>query len=69
MNNKPLNSIETKIDELIRLCDQLNDENRLLKNKEEGWLNERSSLIEKNEQAKLKVEAMISRLKALEQSS
>ncbi len=69
MNNKPLKSIETKIDDLIRLCDQLNDENRLLKNKEDGWLNERSSLIEKNEQAKLKVEAMISRLKALEQSS
>ena len=69
MNNKPLKSIETKIDDLIRLCDQLNDENRLLKNKEEGWLNERSSLVEKNEQAKLKVEAMISRLKALEQSS
>lgn len=69
MNAKPLKSIEQKIDELIRLCDQLNDENHLLKSKEQGWLNERSSLIEKNEQAKLKVEAMIIRLKALEQSS
>ena len=69
MNEKPLKSIEQKIDELIRLCDRLNDENHLLKSKEQGWLNERSSLIKKNEQAKLKVEAMIIRLKALEQSS
>lgn len=69
MEQKQLKSIEQKINDLIRICDQLNDENRLLKTKEESWASERSSLREKNEQAKLKVEAMISRLKALEQNS
>lgn len=69
MEEKQFKALEQKIDDLIRLCDRLNDENRLLKCKEEGWIDERSSLIEKNELAKLKVEAMISRLKALEQNS
>ncbi len=69
MEAKQYKSLEQKIDKLISLCDQLNEENRLLKSKEDNWVNERAQLIEKNEQAKLKVEAMITRLKALEQSS
>lgn len=69
MKDQNFKSLETKIDELIRLCDQLNHENRSLKNKEAAWLSERSKLVENNEQARQKVEAMISRLKALEQNS
>ncbi len=67
MQDLQADSLEQKIDELIRLCDQLNDENKLLKSKESTWLGERAKLIDKNEQARVKVEAMISRLKALEQ--
>lgn len=69
MKDQNFKALETKIDELIRLCDQLNEENRSLKNKEAAWLSERSKLVENNEQARQKVEAMISRLKALEQNS
>ena len=69
MKDQNFKALEIKIDELIRLCDQLNDENRSLKNKEAAWLSERSKLVENNEQARQKVEAMITRLKALEQNS
>lgn len=69
MKDQNFKALETKIDELIRICDQLNEENRSLKNKEAAWLSERSKLVENNEQARQKVEAMISRLKALEQTS
>ena len=43
--------------------------NRALLASEKAWREERAHLIEKNEMARLKVEAMISRLKALEQDS
>jgi cell division protein ZapB len=36
---------------------------------EKAWREERAQLVEKNEMARVKVEAMISRLKALEQDS
>jgi cell division protein ZapB len=64
-----IKALEQKMDELIHLCDRLNDENKSLKANEHFLLNERSRLIEKNEEARLKVEAMITRLKALEQNS
>jgi cell division protein ZapB len=61
--------LEQQIGDLVRLCDHLSDENRLLKSKEANWQGERASLLEKNELAKQKVEAMIARLKSLEQGS
>jgi cell division protein ZapB len=67
MEDQQFKTLEQKIDQLIRLCEQLKDENKALKVREAGWHNERSRLIERNEHAKLKVEAMITRLRALEQ--
>jgi cell division protein ZapB len=61
-----LESLELKINELIDLCQLLARENRALRTQQNHWSTERSRLIEKNELAKTKVEAMISRLKALE---
>jgi len=61
-----LESLEQKINELIDLCQLLARENRALRTQQNNWSTERSRLIEKNELAKTKVEAMISRLKALE---
>ena len=49
--------------------EQLKSQNRALLASEKAWREERAHLIEKNEMARLKVEAMISRLKALEQDS
>lgn len=67
MDKQAINTLELKIEELIQLCDVLNQENHLLKSRESSWARERAQLIEKNEQARVKIEAMISRLKSLEQ--
>jgi len=66
MSNNPLKELEHKIDELISLCKELNQENRALKAEVAGWRDERRDLMDKNEMARSKVEAMIDRLRAME---
>ena len=66
MTQATLNTLETKLDRLLQLCEQLTKENRALREKESGWLRERTRLVEKNELARTRVEAMISRLRNLE---
>ena len=61
-------SLEQRVERLMRLCDQLRDENRVLLNAQESLNAERAALLDKNETARARLEAMISRLKALEQS-
>lgn len=62
-----LKDLEEKIDELIVLIDELEKRNALTEADRDNLLQERTRLIEKNEMAKSKVEAMIMRLKSLEQ--
>ncbi len=69
MDGQQFTALEQKIDELIKLCDLLNNENHALKNRAAGWSMERAKLVEKNEMAKAKIEAMIIRLKSLEQDA
>lgn len=69
MAEQDFNSLEQKIDELIRLCEHLNNENNALRNKASNWTLERAKLVEKNELARAKIEAMITRLKSLEQNA
>ena len=59
--------LETKIDELIALVDKLEQKQASMAAAKESWQAERTRLVEKNELARTKVEAMISRLKSLEQ--
>lgn len=59
-------TLEAKLDELIRQCTRLQQENAQLKARESEWQQERVRLIEKNELARTRVEAMITRLKSLE---
>ena len=66
MAENPLKDLENKIDELISLCEELNCENRSLKSEVAGWNDERQDLINKNELARSKVEAMIERLRTME---
>jgi cell division protein ZapB len=61
-----LDTLERKVNELIELCTTLARENRALRTQQYNWSTERARLIEKNELAKSKVEAMIGRLKSLE---
>lgn len=67
MTTPELAELEQRVDELIELAALLSRENRALKAQQQTWSTERAKLIEKNELAKSRVEAMISRLKALEQ--
>jgi len=62
-----INTLEKRIDELINLCDELESKHRAIETDRENWTQERTSLLEKNEMAKAKIEAMIMRLKSLEQ--
>ena len=66
MVENQLKMLEQKIDELIVLCKDLNRENQMLKTDSAGWHQERQVLIEKNELARTKVEAMLERLRTLE---
>jgi cell division protein ZapB len=66
MAENQLKVLEQKIDELIDLCNDLNRENQMLKTDSAGWHQERQNLIDKNELARAKVEAMIDRLRTME---
>jgi cell division protein ZapB len=66
MAENPIKALEQKIDELIALCNELNRENQQLKAENAGWQQERQDLIDKNELARTKVEAMIDRLRTME---
>ena len=61
-----LSSLESKIDDLIIKITALSDENEQLREQKESLANEKYSLLEKTDQAKKRVEAMIARLKTLE---
>lgn len=66
MARNDLRQLEDKIDRLISVCEQLQAENQSLREREAALLKERSHLVEKNETARSRVEAMITRLKNLE---
>ena len=64
-----LKRLEQRVDALVRVCDQLQDENKSLKQRQDVLTAERANLLQKNEQVRARVEAMIGRLKAMEQGS
>lgn len=64
-----LKILEAQIDELTGLCDNYKRHNTSLRNREIELCEERTNLLRKNDMARSKVEAMISRLRTLEQDS
>ena len=64
-----LRRLEERVDALVRVCDQLQDENKSLRQRQDVLTAERANLLQKNEQVRARVEAMIGRLKAMEQGS
>ncbi|ACE84242.1 putative conserved hypothetical protein TIGR02449 [Cellvibrio japonicus Ueda107] len=66
MSDDLLLSLENKLDKLILLCNRLQQENTELKARESEWQRERQRLIEKNELARSRVEAMITHLRNLD---
>ncbi len=59
--------LEQRVDALISRCARLEAENQMLRQSQDALTAERAALLEKNEQARSRIEAMISRLKAMEQ--
>ena len=66
MDKPDLSVLEAQIDELIRRCGRLNDENQALREQQGSLMAERAALIEKSELVRSRVEAMIVRLRAME---
>ncbi len=66
--NEQVTHLEQLIDTLLDRCSRLQAENAMLHRKQEALSSERAGLQEKNELARSRIEAMISRLKAMEQS-
>jgi cell division protein ZapB len=62
-----LQKLEQRIEELVSISARLRRENLSLQVREQKLMEERADLLKKNDVAKSKVEAIISRLKSLEQ--
>ncbi|EDX88294.1 TIGR02449 family protein [Alcanivorax sp. VBW004] len=64
-----LRQLEARVDDLLRISARLRQENQALHDRESKLVEERAQLLKKNDAARSKVEAIISRLKSLEQES
>jgi cell division protein ZapB len=69
MEDPDLEKLAAKFEQLLQRVEQLKAHNRRLLAGETAWRAERTQLIEKNDLARQRVEAMILRLKALEQDT
>lgn len=63
-----LDQITLRVERLAALCRQLSEENRSLRHAQDQLSMERAQILARNEQARSRVEAMILRLKTLEQN-
>jgi cell division protein ZapB len=63
-----LRSIRLEVERLVALVHNLGEENRALRQANDQMASERAALLAKSEQARSRVEAMIARLKSLEQN-
>jgi cell division protein ZapB len=66
MEELDLKKLEGRVDDLIKTIDRLQSENKTLRDSHSHLQAERTRLVEKTEMARSRVEAMIGRLKALE---
>lgn len=64
-----LKDLEDKLDKLIEHYNHVKNENSSLKIKQDALVREKAKLLEKTTLARTRVEAMITRLKAMEHGS
>ena len=64
-----LKDLEDKLDQLIEQYTHVKNENSSLKTKQDSLVREKAKLLEKTTLARTRVEAMITRLKAMENGS
>ena len=68
MSDESFNLLSTKVDDLIDLCAEMKRENQILKSDQSSWQNERQQLMEKNQLTKSKLQSVLDRLKAIDNS-
>lgn len=68
MSEDRFEALSEKVDDLIDLCADMKRENQVLKAGENSWQSERKQLMDKNKEAKSKLESILVRLKAMDQS-
>lgn len=68
MSEEKFETLSEKVDDLIDLCADMKRENQVLKAGESSWQTERKQLMDKNKEAKSKLESILVRLKAMDQS-
>ncbi|MDR2214508.1 MAG: TIGR02449 family protein [Nevskiaceae bacterium] len=61
-----LRRLEQRLDDLLSLVQQLQEENRALRNRQDSLSTERATLLQKNEQVRGHVEGIIGRLRTME---
>ncbi len=66
MDDVEIRLLERRVDELLHSLDRLREENRSLRENNTALLAERARLTERNEEARVRVEAMIARLRNME---
>jgi len=69
MDEMELKHLERRVDQLLQRLNALKGENRSLRESQSALIAERARLVEKTELARSRVEAIISRLRAMEQES
>jgi len=67
--NSEVESLEASVIQLLEICNKLSTENSAFKKSNHELLQDRSMLQEKNDKARVQVEAMIGRLKAMDNAS
>ena len=67
MSDSGINKLESRVEALIVVCQQLAKEKERLKAKEDKWMTERARLIENDTLTKGRLKVMLDRLKALEE--
>ena len=68
MSEDQFESLNEKADNLIALCAEMKRENQLLKADANSLQAQRKQLLEKNKEAKAKLESILVRLKAMDPS-
>ena len=66
ITDQELDILEQQVEALIDACSLLREENKILRGQQEVLQQERTELLKKNNIAKTRVDAMITRLKSLE---
>ena len=68
MSDDSFQNLSSKVDDLIDLCAEMKRENQTLKAKESSLKSEHEKMVQRNQEAKSKLQSVLERLKAMDNS-